>query len=118
MIDATKILEDRNAEKILLNTYRRSKTAKQISDSTGIPLMEVYKKIRELEKIGLMEKEKSIITKSGRQKAVYRSNLEDAYVFFDNGRLRVRFEVVAGMASAFRERYRAASGLVGGKNDG
>ncbi len=118
MIDATKILEDRTAEKILLNAYRRSKTAKQISDGTGIPLVEVYKKIRELERMGLMEREKSIITKSGRQKAVYRSNLEEAYVFFDNGRLRVRFEVAAGMARAFRERYIAASGLTRGENNG
>ncbi len=117
MIDATKILEDGTAEKILLNAYRRSKTAKQISDSTGIPLVEVYKKIRELEKIGLVQKEKSIITKSGRAKAAYRSNLEDAYVFFDNGRLRVRFEVAAGMARAFRNRYKAASGPIGGQNN-
>jgi len=109
MIDATKILEDGTAERILLNAYKKPKTAKQISDNTGIPLVNVYKKIRELEKMGLIEKERSIITKSGRQKAIYRSKLEDAYVFFDNGRLKVRFEVAAGMATAFRNRYRATT---------
>ncbi len=114
MIDATQILEDGTAEKILLNAYKRPRTAKQISDSTGIPLVEVYKKIRELEKMGLIEKEKSIITRGGRQKSLYRSNLEDAYVFFDNGRLKVRFEVAAGMARAFRNRYKATVSRLAG----
>jgi len=107
MKDATEIMKDRTAVKILLSTYRRPMTAKEISDSTGIPLVEVYKKIKELEKLQLMQKEGGIITRRGRAKPVYRANIEDAYVFFDNGRLKARFEVAAGMARAFEERYRA-----------
>ncbi len=115
MIDATKIMEDGVAEKILLNAFKRPKSAKQISDSTGIPLVTVYKKIRELEEMGLMEKERTILTRTGRERSLYRSKLEDAYVFFEGGRLKVRFEVAAGMARAFRNRYRLAASGAGGE---
>jgi len=104
-IDATHLLMDSDIENILLGTYRGDMSAYEISENYGIPIATCFKKVKQLKKMGLLEVSR-IEHSSGYKKIEYYSaNLENAYVYYDSGRLKVRFKVVMQMANDFRKRY-------------
>ncbi|HAX95077.1 MAG TPA: hypothetical protein DCY35_00925 [Prolixibacteraceae bacterium] len=109
VIDATELLLDSDMEKILLGTYQRSRTAVELSEIYGMPIAICFRKIKVLKNRNLLKtNETSALW--GKKTERYTANLEDAYVFYDSGRVKVRFTVVLQMADDFRRRYeRAAS---------
>lgn len=106
MIDATEVMADEDVEKILLGTFNRPKTAKQLSDTYGIPIAICYKKIAKLERMGLLDFEE-MVTSKGRTIRAYKANLDDAYVFFEGGKVKIRFKIALGLARDFRARFNA-----------
>ncbi len=104
MIDATGLMFDLDIEKILLGTFGRSRNANEISELYGIPLLTCIRKIRKLEVMGLLQKVEIVESSRGKKCDFYTASLENAYVFYDNGKLKVRFNVVLQMASDLRKR--------------
>jgi predicted ArsR family transcriptional regulator len=117
IIDATELLMDNDMEKILLGTYEKSKCAPELSEMYGIPTVTCYKKIKMLKKRGLLRVTESVRGSNGRNIEYYTANLENAYVFYDSGRIKVRFTVVLQMADDFRKRFQRATGISRGHND-
>ncbi len=109
MIDATELLMDADMEKILLATYNVPRSASEISEKYGIPIAVCFRKIKTLKHRGLLVIVEKLET--GKGKAVERlsANLENAYVFYESGRVKVRFTVVLQMVEDFRMRYERAS---------
>ena len=105
IIDATNLLMDQDIEKILIGTYQGSKSAQELSEVYGIPIATCFKKIRQLSNMGLLNVSESVYTSSNKKVDYYSANLENAYVFYDSGKLKVRFKVVLQMANDFRRRY-------------
>ncbi len=103
IIDATKILMDIDNEKILLGTYSQARSAIEINQIYGIPVATCFKKMKALERTGLLKVDEIRYT-GQRPEPIYRANLQNAYVFYDSGKLKVRFEVVLQMASGIRKR--------------
>ena len=103
-IDATEVFMDDEFEKIILSTYNIPRTPHQISDLFGIPIARCFEKVKKLEKMGVLNSKGKVLTKNGKQVSVYQSNLEDMYVFLDNGKIRVRFEIAVNMARDFKRR--------------
>ena len=104
-IDATQLLMDQDIEKILISTYQGAKSALEISEMYGIPTATCFRKIKQLRSMGLLEVEKSVYTSNNKKVDYYSANLENAYVFYDSGKMKVRFKVVLQMANDFRRRY-------------
>ncbi len=104
-IDATKLLMDQDIEKILLGTYKKSKSVQEISEMYGIPIAVCFRKVRKLSNMGLMEVKETIFSSNSKKVDYYTANLDNAYVFYDSGKLKVRFKVVLQMATDFRRRY-------------
>jgi predicted transcriptional regulator len=109
MIDATRFVTDADVEKILLGTYEREMTVRELSDAYGIPLAACYRKVRALEDAGLVAEAKAIMARDGKIVKFYRANMEHAYVFYEGGKAKVRFKVMLDVARDFRERYEAMS---------
>ena len=103
-IDATKLLTDQDATRILIGTYRAPKSAGELSEIYGIPIATCFRIINNLRRMGLLEVEKTLYNEDKRVD-YFSATLENAYVFYDSGRLKVRFKVVLQMASDFRNRY-------------
>ena len=104
-IDATQLLMDQDIEKILIGTYQGARSALELSEIYGIPTATCFRKIRQLREMGLLEIEKTVYTSNDKKVDYYSANLENAYVYYDSGRLKVRFKVVLQMANDFRRRY-------------
>ncbi len=100
-LEASQLLTDEYTAKILLATFKRKLSAQEISRKYGIPIAACYRKIRALEEIGLLECVERILTQKGKRKNLYTSRLKNAYVFFEGGRLRVRFHLTTGAIKDF-----------------
>ena len=109
MIDATKFVSDIDVEKILLGTYEREMTVRDLSEAYGIPIATCYRKVRALEDTGLLAEAKAYMGMDGKIVKFYRANMEQAFVFYEDGKAKVRFKVILEVAKAFRERYEAHS---------
>ena len=106
MIDATRFVMDHEAERIILGTYKEERTAAEISEMYGIPIASCYRKINELTKAGLIAVAGYKISSRGKKINIYKAKLEDAYVFYQDGRMKVRFQVILSMAEDFRNRIK------------
>ena len=100
-LQASQLLTDEYSAKILLATYKRRISAQEISLRYGIPIAACYRKIRTLEEAGLIQCVDRILTQKGKRKNLYTSCLKNAYIFFENGRLRARFQLATGAVRDF-----------------
>lgn len=112
-IDATDLLMDSDMEKILLGTYGKSRSAQELSEMYGIQTALCHRKVRILMNRGLLSVTETVQGADGKETKCYTANLENAYVYYDSGRMKVRFTVVLQMAEDFRRRYeRSVSRIV------
>ena len=109
MIDATRFMFDNEVERILLGTYKQERSALELSELYGIPIASCYRKIKELKNAGLISTAGSEIGKNGKIVKLYKANLQDAYVFYDNGRMKIRFTTILQMAKDFESRFKTAA---------
>ena len=100
-LEASKIITDEYSAKILVATYKKAKSAIELSNRFDIPIAACYRRIRFLEKVGLIRCVDSVLTQKGKRVRIYLSQLKNAYIFFEHGRLRVRFELKAGVIEDF-----------------
>ncbi|OYT46630.1 transcriptional regulator [Thermoplasmatales archaeon ex4484_6] len=89
----SKLLVDDYVMKILMASYSRPMSTQEMSFEFGIPIAVCYRKVRELMAAGLLMKERKILTDQGKWVQLFRSKLKGAYVFLENGSLRVRVEL-------------------------
>lgn len=107
MVDASRFVNDGDIERILLGTYNREMTVSEMAEAFGIPIATCYRKARVLEDAGLLLESRSFMGRDGRIIKAYRTNIESAYVYCEDGRVKVRFKVLLEMARDFREKYEA-----------
>lgn len=69
------ILADAQARAILFSTIKEGKTTVELMEEHRIPLSSIYKKISNLESLGLIYVEKRIISDYGKKFKVYRSRI-------------------------------------------
>jgi len=91
-LTTSKLLSDPQLIKILAATSRAPKTVQELSDMFGIPIAGCYRKIKELENEGLVEKVDKILTPRGKRVARFRSVLRGAYIQFFNNELKITLE--------------------------
>ncbi len=92
--DLSKIITDEYSAKILVATFNKPRSANELSDSLGIPIAACYRRINTLKKHGLLLLDERALTQKGKRVSLFRSNLKNAYIFLENGKLRVKFELL------------------------
>ncbi|MGA1822440.1 MAG: transcriptional regulator [Thermoplasmatota archaeon] len=98
----TKLLSDEYTVKILTATFSMPRSANYLSVKFDIPIAACYRRIRELEKMGLLAITEKVLTPRGKRVSLYQSNLKSAYLTFENGRLKALLEL-SGNARGERE---------------
>lgn len=101
LLRTSQLLTDEYSVKILVATIRVPKSAQDISDAFNIPIAACYRRIRDLEQEGLLVCTERKLSRQGKRVSYYLSMLKSAYVYFDNGHLRVKFELKTGGADQF-----------------
>ncbi|MBN1390454.1 MAG: ArsR family transcriptional regulator [Candidatus Thermoplasmatota archaeon] len=104
----TKLLSDEHAVKILTATYRIPRSANYLSIKFNIPIAACYRRIRELENMGLLHIIEKVLTPRGKRVSLYQSTLKSAYLTFENGRLKALLELTTGPAEEMEEVWNVA----------
>ena len=99
--EASNIITDEYAVKILVATYRTAKSAIELSHRFGIPIAACYRRIHTLENVGLLTCIDKVLTQKGKRVKIYISQLKNAYIFFERGKFRVKFEMKTGETENF-----------------
>jgi DNA-binding Lrp family transcriptional regulator len=100
-LEASRIITDEYSAKILLATLENPKTAVELNREMNIPIAACYRRIRTLEKQGLLKCVEVRSTFEGKHIATYESILKRASVFLENGTIKTRFEMVSGESEDF-----------------
>ncbi len=114
-IEASKIIADEYAAKILAATYTIPKSAIRLSHDLGIPIAACYRRIRMLERVNLIRCEERVLTQKGKRMSVYVSNLKTAFIFLENGKLRVRLEMKSGCVDDYEGSIEVLGSNIGAK---
>jgi len=101
LLRTSQLLTDEYSVKILVATIRVPKSAQDISDAYNIPIAACYRRIRDLEQEGLLICTERKLSRQGKRVSYYLSMLKSAYVYFENGHLRVKFELKTGGADQY-----------------
>ena len=99
MINASQLITDEYASKILVATYRRPKSALELRYKLGIPRAACYRRIHALENAGFIKCTDKVLTQKGKRMGIYLSNLKNAHILFENGKIKIRFEMKDGNMS-------------------
>ena len=101
-VNASQLITDEYAAKILVATYRRPKSAIELSHKLGIPIAACYRRIHSLEKAGFLVCTEKVLTQKGKRMGVYLSNLKNAQIQFTEGKIKVSLEMKAGENTELR----------------
>jgi hypothetical protein len=96
LLSASQLLTDPYAVKILVATVRVAKCAQDISSQFGIPIAACYRRIRDLEAAGMLVCTERKLTKNGKRVNYYVSMVKSATVFYEEGKLKVKFQMKDG----------------------
>ena len=84
---------DPYAFRILVATHERECTAFDLSRSLGIPIVACYRRLRELEELGIIGASRMTMSSAGHRIRLFRSHLRSAQIRFEDGRLQARIEL-------------------------
>ena len=117
ILRVSQLLTDEYSIKILVATVRQPKSAQDIAAKYGIPIAATYRRIKDLESAGLLVCQERRLSQQGKRVSFYISMLKNAYVFFEDGSLRVKFQLKTGGADRFGEDWHEVK-LEPGKPEG
>ncbi len=101
IFEASHMITDKYSVRILVGTAKKPKSAIELSEKYGIPIAACYRKIKELERAGLLRCVERRLTRKGKRVSMYISQLKTAYLFLENGKLRMRIHLTNGAVNDF-----------------
>lgn len=84
----------------MVATVRAPKSAQDISEQFGIPIAACYRRIRDLEKFGLIHCTERKLSQQGKRVAYYVSMVKTAHIYYEEGKLKVKLEMKDGSYSS------------------
>lgn len=88
------LLMDHYCLKIITGTSRKSMGIKDMAFTYFIPFATCYKKVAQLEAVGLIKEEGKALDKGGKKHAIYRSQLENLEVSYRGNNVEFKLELI------------------------
>src|SRR2546428_4603807 len=92
-LQVSQTIMDEYSARILLGTFDHPVSALDISRRFAIPIAACYRRIKELEGLGLVYVEAALPSRNGKGLQLYRSRLRSVRIAFEDGKLRARVEL-------------------------
>ncbi|OGS49029.1 MAG: hypothetical protein A3K68_01935 [Euryarchaeota archaeon RBG_16_68_13] len=89
-LDVSQTVMDEYAARILLGTFERAASALELSHRFRIPIAACYRRIRQLESMGLVYCEKALPSRNGKGLQLFRSRVRSVRISLEEGKLRAR----------------------------
>jgi len=81
---------DEYSARILLGTFDQAVSALELSQRFRIPIAACYRRIRQLEQMGLVYCERELPSRNGKGLQLFRSRLKSVRIALEEGRLRAQ----------------------------
>src|SRR5438093_13214082 len=81
---------DEYSARILMGTFERPVSALELSRRFGIPIAACYRRIKELEGLGVVYCEQELPSRTGKGLQLFRSRLKSDRIGLEDGNLRAR----------------------------
>jgi hypothetical protein len=94
--DLSKLLIDEYSAKILTYARDRPRSVQQMCDQLGIPMTLGYRRVNSLLAEGLLTCEGRVLTQSGKWSKLYVSQVRKAYIYFEDGKVKLKCELRTG----------------------
>ena len=95
-LELSQAVLDSYAARILLGTCQDAVSVIDLSHRFGIPIAACYRRIRELERMGLVYCERALPTRNGKGLQLFRSRLKSVRVTLEEGRLKATIVIDDG----------------------
>ncbi len=96
-LELSQTVMDPYSARILLGTWERATSALDLSRRFGIPIAACYRRIRQLEAMGLVYCEKALPSRNGKGLQLFRCRLRSVRVVLEEGRLKASFVIDDGV---------------------
>jgi len=94
--ELSKLLIDEYSAKILTYAKDRPRTVQDMCRRLEIPVTLGYRRVNTLLSEGLLSCEGRVLTQKGKWTKLYLSQVKRAQIFFDDGKMRLKFELKTG----------------------
>ena len=88
-LEIVKAFSDTYSRRIVLCLLTKSLTVEEISAEKQIPVSTCYRRVRELERAGILKADNHIIWKNGKKYISYKTSFKNASIDFDLGEITV-----------------------------
>ncbi len=95
-LELSQTVMDPYSARILLGTWEQATSALELSRRFGIPIAACYRRIRELERIGLVYCERALPSRNGKGLQLFRCRLKSVRVSLEEGRLKASIVIDDG----------------------
>lgn len=92
-LQVSQIVMDEYSARILLGTFERASSALDLSRRFAIPIAACYRRIKELEGMGLVYCERELPSRNGKGLQLFRSRLKSVRIALEEGKLHARVEI-------------------------
>lgn len=95
-LEVSQTVMDPYSARILLGTCENAVSALDLSRRFGIPIAACYRRIRQLEEMGLVFRERALPSRNGKGLQLFRSRLKSVRVTLEEGRLKASIVIDDG----------------------
>lgn len=95
-LQMSKLIIDEYSAKILSYAKDKPRSVLEMCEVLGIPMTLGYRRVNILTQLGLMVCQGRVLTRNGKWMKIYLSRVNRAYIFFEKGKLRMKFEMKTG----------------------
>ena len=90
-LKALKFFADGDTVKIIAQCYQTPMSVKELSIKYDIPIAGCYRRVRALERSGLIKCVEERLSDKGKIVKIYRSSMKSAYITFSQGNMKLNF---------------------------
>lgn len=95
-LQMSKLIIDEYSAKILSYAKNKPRSVLEMCQVLGIPMTLGYRRVNILTQLGLMDCQGRVLTRNGKWMKIYISRVNKAVIFFENGKLSMKFELKTG----------------------
>jgi hypothetical protein len=95
-LETSRLITEEYTAKIILATMGRPRSAFELSEKLGIPIAACYRKIKVLEKAGMIFCCERRLTQNGKRISLYKSMVKNAQITVEKNKLSAQISLVDG----------------------
>ncbi|MEM0448245.1 MAG: winged helix-turn-helix domain-containing protein [Methanomassiliicoccales archaeon] len=100
-LETSSLLTEEYSIKVLVATMGLPKSVNELSEKLGIPIAACYRRIRSLEKAGLLYCVDRGLTQKGKRVSLYKAKIKNGMILLEKNKVRVKLDMIDGSVESY-----------------